>query len=240
VSRTGFLLAEDEALKLHLSNITVSDDTSSSRKVRVYFRYPETETEKDYPFITIDMVSINHARNRQHSEHILYYNNSSTASSAGITEDHPNYLDYFPSETTKEGMQTIANTEDAAYLKTDSFIPVDLTYQVATYSRNALHDRYLTAYILRNVFKYRNNFILIPADNTLRRLDLLNWSQGDLLDVEGGYRKRIFRKIYNVQINSEIPVSDLLAIKQVSSIVGTIKGTEDVATSINLPLSEDF
>ncbi len=237
MSRTGFLLAEDEALKLHLSNINVSDDTKSSRKVRVYFRYPETETEKDYPFITIDMVSINHARNRQHSEHILYYNNSENA---GIDENHPNYLDYFPSELAEDGLKSLGSEQNAAYLKTDSFIPVDLMYQVTTYSRNALHDRYLTAYILRNVFKYRNNFILIPADNTLRRLDLLNWSQGDLLDVESGYRKRVFRKIYNIQINSEIPVSDLMAIKQVSSIVGTIKGVEDVAPLTNPPLSEEF
>ena len=53
MSRSGFLLAEDEALKQHLSGITVTDDRNEHRPVKVFFRYPEGETEKHYPFITI-------------------------------------------------------------------------------------------------------------------------------------------------------------------------------------------
>ena len=55
--RTGFLLAEDEALKNLFRNLTVTDDRDNAREVQVFFRYPEGETERSYPFITLEMIS---------------------------------------------------------------------------------------------------------------------------------------------------------------------------------------
>ena len=67
-NRTGFLLAEDQALKEKFSGIQLVDDRDSTRDVQVFFRYPEGETERTYPFITIELLDINHAANRQHSD----------------------------------------------------------------------------------------------------------------------------------------------------------------------------
>ena len=52
-NRTGFLLAEDQALKVKFSSIQLVDDRDATRDVQVFFRYPEAETEKKYPFITL-------------------------------------------------------------------------------------------------------------------------------------------------------------------------------------------
>jgi len=75
--KTGFLFAEDEAIKLQVSGLTVTDDRDAQRPVQVFFRYPEGETERHYPFITIELIDVVHAKNRQHSESYLDTNSRS-------------------------------------------------------------------------------------------------------------------------------------------------------------------
>lgn len=219
--RRGFLLAEDEALKKRLSSLTVTDDRENARPIQVFFRYPETETERTYPFITIEMIDIVHARNRQHSENELFYFNTSGGASAPAGWDkRPNALTYWPSES--DGLSTITNKNDFKVIATNEFVPVDLVYQVSTYTRTALHDRQLTSMMLRKVFPFRKSSIHIDADNTDRRLEMLDWTTADLLDAEAGYRKRIFRKIYTLQMGAELPSTDLYGYKQATSVIANI------------------
>lgn len=226
----GFLLAEDAAIKARFSGITVSDDRKAQRPVKVFFRYPDGETEKEYPFITIEHLGISHARNLQHSEQDYFFNPSaSSASVNSVTSLH-----YFPSELDRESLENeYANS--AAFVRARSFIPVNLVYQIATYTRSALHDRQLTSKILRIIAPYRQSYILIPEDGTSRRLDMLSWANSDLLDQEAGYRKRIFRKVYTIQMNAELPSSELVEVPQASSVVGTINNSNN--TDRNVPYS---
>lgn len=211
MSRSGFLLAEDEALKNRFSGLTVSDDRNASREVQVFFRYPDGETERLYPFITIELIDITHARNRQHSvvDQYGYHEGDDWV-------DHPSAVQYYPSQ----GQITVP--EDMEYLKTTEYVPVDIMYQVSTYARSALHDRQLIEKMLYGVLSFRYNSIYIPADNTSRRLDLLDWTTADLLDPEAGYRKRIFRKVYTLQMTAELPTSDFIGIKQATAINTTL------------------
>jgi hypothetical protein len=73
--------------------------------------------------------------------------------------------------------------------------------------------------MLTKVFPFRKGSIHVPADNTDRRLELLDWSTADLLDPEAGYRKRIFRKVYTLQMSAELPSSDKFGTKQSTEIV---------------------
>lgn len=226
----GFLLAEDAAMKARFSGITVSDDRKQQRPVKVFFRYPEGETEKEYPFITIEHLGISHARNLQHSEQEYIFDPS--ASSASV--DTVRSLHYFPSEFDRDALENeYANT--AGVVRARSFIPVNLVYQVATHTRSALHDRQLTSKILRIIAPYRQSYILVPEDGTSRRLDMLNWFNSDLLDQEAGYRKRIFRKVYTIQMNAELPASELVEAPQVSSVIGTINNSNN--TDRHVPYS---
>jgi len=209
--KKGFLFAEDEAIKKRFSDLTVSDDRDAERPVQVFFRYPEGETERKYPFITIELIDVVHAKNRQHSDTYL------DTHRAG----HPNNLDYWPS-TSSASSPNVAGFDS---FRTTEFTPVDLLYQVSTFTRSALHDRQLAAQMLTNVVPFKYSSIVIGADGTSRRLDLLDWSTADLLDPEAGYRKRIFRKIYTLQMNSEITTSALVGLKKVSTVSTTIEQT---------------
>lgn len=219
--RTGFLLAEDEALKKRLANLKVTDDRDATRPVQVFFRYPDTETERTYPFITIEMIDIVHARNRQHSEtELFYFNTDGGAVAPDGWEDRPNALTYWPSESAD--FSSISNKDNFKVIATNEFVPVDLVYQVSTYTRTALHDRQLTSNMLRKVFPFRRSSIHIDADNTDRRLEMLDWTTADLLDAESGYRKRIFRKIYTLQMGAELPSTDLYGYKQTTEVIANI------------------
>lgn len=209
--KTGFLFAEDEAIKKRFSTLTVSDDRDNDRPVQVFFRYPEGETERKYPFITIELIDVVHAKNRQHSETYL------DTHRAG----HPNNLDYWPS-TSSASSPNVAGFD---HFTTTEFTPVDLLYQVSTFTRSAIHDRQLASQMLANIVPFRYSSIMIEADGTSRRLDLLDWSTADLLDPEAGYRKRIFRKVYTLQMTSEIPTTSLLGLKKVLSVSTTLEQT---------------
>jgi hypothetical protein len=135
---TGFLLAEDAAVKARFSGMTVSDDKNGARPVQVFFRYPEGETERIYPFITIEAIDIVHALERQHSE-VTIYASTSTAASAQITG--PAAMTYWPSEH----YDFTQYVSDSQLVASNEFLPVDILYQVSTYTRSAMHDRQLTS-----------------------------------------------------------------------------------------------
>lgn len=230
----GFLLAEDAAVKGRFSAITVSDDRNGERPVNVFFRYPDGETEKMYPFITIEMIDLVHDTTRQLSEHYYYYSTSANASALG------NYIDYYPSTYTAQDLADLDPGVD--FFRIDSMVPVTLVYQISTFARSALHDRQLTSKILRRVMPFRRGFIEVPEDGTIRRFDLAGWTTADLLDQEAGFKKRIFRKVFTVQMSAEIPTSDLQIVRRVEDVVGVIKNKDQTFSNriIAPNISEEF
>lgn len=228
MANAGFILAEDAAIKNWFSKLTVTDDRELARPLKVFFRYPDNETERIYPFATIELIDIVHAVSRQHSE-VTLYGSTSTAASAQITG--PNALTYFPS--TSANLSGYANMGEL--VTTQEFMPVDLLYQVATFTRSALHDRQLIAAIMQNLAKFRSTYISVPEDDTLRRLQLLDWITADLLDPEAGYRKRIFRKIYTIQLSAEMRQTDVEAAHRALSITtDIINTTTDTTESVTV------
>lgn len=233
MANPGFTLAEDAALKKRLMSLHVSDDRDMRRPLQVFFRYPEAETEKTYPFATIELFDIMYARERQESERSYYYSTSANASASSI--------DYFPSEYSQEDIDGIlANDANADYLVTDQLVPVNLMYQVSTYCRSQRHDRQLSAAMLRYVFPFRRGFIEIPEDGTIRRCDIVDWRPADILDQEAGFNKRIFRKVYTVRINAEIPQKDIYTVKAVSEVRGTTEYDYQYPDVSSTSFSEDF
>ena len=224
----GFSLAEDAALKHRLSSLTVSDDRESERIVSVFFRYPEGETEKMYPFMTIDLLDVAHSRERQESERNYYFMNDASERS----------IDYYPSEFSTSELSGQLGAS-AGIMVTDQIVPVDLIYQVTTYCRSQRHDRQLMMLMLRRVFPFRRGFIEVPEDGTIRRCDLLDWQQNDLLDQEAGYKKRIFRKVLTLRINAEIPQSDFTSVQRVLEVQGTLTEHNPAFPDNTYPL-EDF
>ena len=221
--RSGFLLAEDQALKTKFSGIQLVDDRDSTRDVSVFFRYPEGETEKKFPFITLEMLDITHATVRQHSEQNIY-SYVSDSPPAGQPSGHystngPASFAYWPNTTTDVSTLTLESNDAGTkpFVTALEHIPVDLLYQVTTFTRSALHDRALQSHILTKVAPFRRGYLDIGIDGTQRHMSLMDWRSADMLDEEAGFKKRIFRKVYTLSVTSEIPATALTGVGQVTT-----------------------
>lgn len=229
----GFILAEDAALKKRMAGIFVSDNRQAIRRCQVFYDHPNVELEKAYPYVTISLLDINFAPDRALSEQDYYYTNGSH-----LTEEQKSQytsLLYYPSEMTEADLASQVDGDQ--FVTTEQFVPVDILYQVTTHLRDPIHKRQLDALMLRRVFPMRRGFIEIVEDGTMRRLTLLDWRSADILDLESGQNKHVFRSVYTLTINAEIPQADLTGAGYVETVEGTITNDLDPLTE---PLMEDF
>jgi len=176
-----FLLSEDKALRDLLKDMTVTDqkstNTNTPRKVNVWFGQPDQEIrDQSYPYITIDMVDIGEDTSR---------------AMRGLAKPP-----YMPDPTMQGNTAYDPETNDW-YIHWP--IPVQIDYQITTYSRQPRHDREILAQILYTKIPMRFA-VLTPDDNTVRRLDLLDVSKRDV--TEQG--KRLFVNAFTVRVSSEI------------------------------------
>ena len=189
-----FVLAEDAALKTHLNGITVSDDKSSSRPVKIWYGFPDVEVrDQSFPYITIDLIDILPANERQ---------------TYGFITDTDN-------------LGTV--TPDANYVYTNQ-IPVayDLIYQITSFSRHPRHDRSII-YQLMTKFpsKYSRLKVYTPDGTgfTIRSMFVDGFVKRDTVEGETGNR-RLLRNVYTVRVVSQMTpdVANAMATKLVSTV----------------------
>ena len=170
-------LEEDNMLKELLKGISVTDQRADNeqigRPVQVWFGQPDVELrDQTYPFITIDLIDILEDRARSHRGKV--------------------------DKTTALYLQP-ANFPVNKGWEIDYPIPVNLDYQVTTYSRHPRHDRAILSELLYSRLKFRNA-TLIGNDDTVRRLDVLDVSKRDVVEQA----KRLFVNAITVRVSSEI------------------------------------
>jgi hypothetical protein len=200
-AHTGLLLAEDAAIKEYLLGLTVPDREKMT-DVDVWFRYPEGERRIKYPFITIDFLALNPSTDRWLSYH-------------RVTDDAADFQDLETGEITK-GMYIPStsssipepSSEDVGH-HIDPYLMYTIIYQVAVHTRSALHDRYLLSRFMTDVFPPRPFWIRVDADSTWRRCELMQMQPADTLETNESGSKRIFRKIYTISMDVEIPQSKI-------------------------------
>ena len=194
-----FILAEDDALKAMLGGITVSDEKSgyTPRPVVVYFSIPDIEVrQQTYPYITIDLVDIVQASDRQH---------------AGIWYDSDN-----------NGTATPNNNVIYRYYTPATY---DLIYQVTSYSRHPYHDRAIMVQILRDRFSGKFGSLAVPnglgTEVGYRSIFLEEFTKRDYVAdaSEGG--RRLFRNVFTVRVISEMTPAQADAVA--TQIVATVK-----------------
>jgi hypothetical protein len=187
-AHTGFMLAEDEALKKYLSGITVPgrEIGDPGTKVGCWFRWPEGERQLKYPFITIDSITAEPAYELFHSTHV--------ESSIGLYR--PSVAPSLPPPTEGWGVQGYSVL---------NYWPFRLVYQVNVYSRSALHDRYLRSIFATDVLPQRPFWIACDVDNTWRRMEQIGYAATDQAETSESGTKRIFRKVYTVSMLAEVP-----------------------------------
>jgi len=186
-----FIINEDSALKTLLSGLTVSDAGNATRPVAVYYGQPDKDIrQQSYPYITLDLVGVREDTERAHR---------------GSVD-----LTYIP-----EGFTPNLNPDNGLNQPVNFPIPVDLIYQVSTWSRQPRHDRQIMAKLFApGRLPFRFGQLTIPEDNTMRRLDVLGFSKRDT--TEGG--KRLFSNVYNIRISSELFPDQLSAVYTVTDV----------------------
>jgi hypothetical protein len=186
-----FIINEDEALKTLLQGITVSDSGNATRPVAVYYGQPDKDLRQQvYPYITLDLVGVREDTERAHR---------------GVVN-----LTY-----TREGMIPNLNLDGSINQPIDFPIPVDLIYQVSTWSRQPRHDRQIMAKLFApGRLPFRFGQLPVPQDGTNRRLDMLGFSKRDT--TEGG--KRLFSNVYNIRISAELFTQQLVDVYKVLDV----------------------
>jgi hypothetical protein len=186
-----FIINEDEALKTLLQGITVSDAGNPARPVGVYYGQPDKDVRQQiYPYITLDLVGVREDTERAHR---------------GVVN-----LTYTP-----EGYTPNLNEDDSINQPIEFPIPVDLIYQVSTWSRQPRHDRQIMAKLFApGRLPFRFGQLPVPQDGTNRRLDMLGFSKRDT--TEGG--KRLFSNVYNIRISAELFTQQLVDVYQVLDV----------------------
>lgn len=203
--KRGVIIAEDEALRAKLSNLTVPGKDGPV-KAKVFYRGPDATREVTYPFVTLDLVDINFAPDRAHSAQL-------------------NPVDYWPSEYATFAEYAAANAIDFNEA-TDSmlamwWVPYDLTYQVTTYTRYAAHDRALLARLLSTAYiPYRFGYLHVPADGSERVLELMGQASANYTDASGP----IFRRVYDVRVEAHMAPEDPLLFKKVLELHVSLTG----------------
>lgn len=181
-----FLLSEDEAIRNLLKDMVVTDQkatgTETLRKVGVWFGQPDQElTAQKYPYITIDMIDVaeDFARSMRGRVQPAYIADPATIDGDAAFDSETQGWDiHFP-------------------------IPVNIDYQITTYSRQPRHDRELLAQLLYTRLPLRFGTLdtgTNDATGTTRRLDVLDVSKRDV--TEQG--KRLFVNAFTVRVSSEI------------------------------------
>lgn len=173
-----FILAEDAAIKSLMQSMTVADQGNSNRPVKVWFGFPDVEVRaQTYPYVTIELIDIRAATERQISGMIVDTDYQGT-----ITPVSGNIYQYsIP-------------------------LPYDISYQITTYARNPLHDRALIFQIQR-LFPSQYGSLQVPNDlgteTAYRTMILDGFLKRDMIE-EG---RRLFRNTFTVRVISEMTPS---------------------------------
>lgn len=204
---TSFIVEEDEALKLKLSGLTVSDSSNAARPVQVWYGQPDLElAQRTYPYISIELVDITEANER-------------------VMVGKP-FMTYLPEGYTDP---TDPNQRLSAFWFPT---PYDLDYNVTTWSRHPRHDRQLVSRLLSGVLPIRFGGLRLPRSSRTVRLDLLDGPQvADMTDENG---KRLFRKVFQVRVATELWPDDVIALTNlVQSVALTVHDPVPVPGTID-------
>lgn len=187
----SFLVAEDEAIKAILRNIYVADEKNNAREVGVWFANPDVESrQQSYPYLTVELVDVNWAANRQHSGEMV--------------------------DNDRQGTEIPVNSVAYRY---ETPVAWDLRYQIVSYARHPRHDRQIVTAIITNKFPANRGFLYVSneigTESSWRHVTLEDFVKRDT--IEDG--RRLFRNVFTVTVTSETVLGQGLGIPEAQNIV---------------------
>jgi hypothetical protein len=206
-----FLLSEDKALREKLQGIVVYDQKADGqeipRQVGVWFGQPDQELRaQNYPYITIDMIDLQRDTQREmrgitNAEYLKPANFGSVVSAG-----------------------TPQNLTPPTEFSVDLPIPVNIDYQITTWSRHPRHDRQILAQLLSSRLVRFGVLEIVEKEvisgdtetitSTFRRMDLLNVAKRDATEQA----KRLFVNAISLRVSSEISQTAYRALYKVREL----------------------
>jgi hypothetical protein len=204
-----FILAEDAALKSHIAGVTVSDEKNNNRAADVWFGFPDVEIrEQTFPFITIDLLNISQASDRQTSGYLYDSDYQGTVA-------------------------TSANT----FYKYEIPVAYDLIYQITSYSRHPRHDRAII-FQLNQKFPGLRGHLAVPnalgTATSYRHMFLESYLKSDRAEGEHG-NKRLLRNIYTIRVVSEMTPTQAATALSKPTQVALNRNAANTWTATNIP-----
>lgn len=184
-----FLIAEDEALKAFVQGMTVADEKSAAangpagtiktRPVKVWFGYPDVEVRaQEFPFVTIDLVDIVHANDRQQQGRIF------DSDFMGTQQAETGYVYEY-----------------------DLPVAFDIIYQITTHARHPRHDRAIL-FQMWNKFpaKYGKLPVSNQIDTKIgwRSMFVDGYVKRDTFEDSESGNRRLLRNVFTVRVVSEM------------------------------------
>lgn len=210
---SAWLLDEDEAMKKKVQGLVVKDRNKDEREVPVFFREPQKEIRtQTYPFITVELSAIQRDPSREQRGEI-----------------NPRGLYAIP------GFETTGITDDTVS-KVITPTPVNLVYNIVTYSRNPIHDRQLIWSLMRaDRLPWRQGYLhVVPGDDdygsSYRSMMLMSVNPADTKDSQSN---AIFRKVFTVVVSSEILEDRVLEIQKALSIALDLRASRYIEVDEN-------
>jgi hypothetical protein len=155
--------------------------------VQVWFGEPDEQIRtQSFPYITIDLLDISEDKERIQARF----------------SEIENPPAWFPDETDDISVR--------AWFPT----PMNLVYQVTSWSRQPRHDRSLLAQMSIN--RFHPQFAQIDtSDGRTRRLTVQEFAKRDLVDDS---QKRLFRNVWTIVIKSEFFYAPLVLTERVTTV----------------------
>ena len=214
-----FILSEDKALRDLLKGMKVTDQKTldeggnATRNVDVWFGQPDQEPRnQSYPYIVIDMIDIAEDFQRSMRGRVK----------PPYLDDPTNMIEPVQGTQSVQAVQGVEYDDATNNWYIDWPVPVNLDYQITTYSRQPRHDREILAQLMYTRLPFRFGRLLTD-DNTVRRLDILDVSKRDV--TEQG--KRLFVNAFTVRVSSEIAAQTYTQVYKALHV--NVIGTEGIA-----------
>lgn len=206
----GLILAESAALKAKLSGISVPRPGAEPRRVRTYFRYPDEQTERIYPFITIEFMTLQFARDRAHSVHMIPINY--------WPSEYPTFQEYADAHNLTQWTGRVGSAEVLYWH------PYNMLFQISVHSRDPLDALYIEGVLVgTHYIPDRWGYLTIPEDGSIRWLDRMEQRTANYLEGNPqGMNQTVFRTIYTVSVNAYVPPDDPAIYLQALQIMGLI------------------
>jgi len=206
----GLILAESSALKAKLSGLHVPRPEGGSRRVRTYFRFPDEQTERIYPFITIEFMTLQFASDRAHSAQMMKVFN--------WPSEYATFAEYADAHNLSAWTGRIGSSEAVMWH------PYNMIFQIATHARDPLDALYLDGQLVGTYYiPDRWGYLDIPEDGSVRWLDRLEMRTANYIEGNPqGMNQTVFRTVYTVSISAYVMPEDPALYLPVLQVMGLL------------------